>query len=35
VPADRAAPQTELAVDVRGRARRARVVEKPIYRKDA
>jgi aminomethyltransferase len=35
VPADRAALGTELAVDVRGRARRARVVEKPIYRKDA
>ena len=33
VPAQRAAPETELVVDVRGKARRARVVKKPIYRK--
>jgi aminomethyltransferase len=34
VPADRAAPGTELTVDVRGRPRRARAVEKPIYRRE-
>ena len=34
VPAQRAAPETELVVDVRGKARRARVVKKPIYRKE-
>jgi aminomethyltransferase len=34
VPADRAAPYTELVLDVRGRSRRARVVTKPIYRKE-
>jgi len=32
VPAERAAPGTELELDVRGRTRRAVVVEKPIYR---
>jgi aminomethyltransferase len=31
VPAGRAAPDTELVIDVRGRPRRARVVSKPIY----
>jgi len=35
VPAERAAPGTPLEIDVRGRTRRATVVEKPIYRKDA
>jgi aminomethyltransferase len=34
VPAGRAAPDTELVVDVRGRPRRARVVKKPIYRRE-
>lgn len=34
VPADRAAAGTELTIDVRGKRRRARVVEKPIYRKE-
>jgi glycine cleavage system T protein (aminomethyltransferase) len=34
VPADRSAPETELVVDVRGKARRARTVRKPIYRKE-
>jgi aminomethyltransferase len=34
VPAGRAAPDTELVVDVRGKPRRARVVKKPIYRKE-
>ena len=33
VPADMAAPGTELEIDVRGKARRAEVVKKPIYRK--
>ena len=35
VPAASADPRTELVVDVRGKPRRARVVKKPIYRKDA
>jgi aminomethyltransferase len=34
VPADDAAPDTGLVVDVRGKPRRARVVQKPIYRKE-
>ncbi|HXF99041.1 MAG TPA: glycine cleavage system aminomethyltransferase GcvT [Gaiellaceae bacterium] len=34
VPASLAAPGTELTIDVRGRPRRARVVRKPIYRKE-
>ena len=34
VPAEQAAPETELVIDVRGKARRARVVKKPIYRKE-
>jgi aminomethyltransferase len=34
VPAASAAPGSELTIDVRGRPRRARVVEKPIYRKE-
>jgi aminomethyltransferase len=29
-----AAPDTELTIDVRGRARKARVVKKPIYKRD-
>jgi aminomethyltransferase len=32
VPARFAAPGTEITIDVRGRARRARVVPKPIYK---
>jgi aminomethyltransferase len=35
VPAGSAAPGTEITIDVRGRPKRARVVEKPIYRKGA
>ncbi|MCZ7587600.1 MAG: glycine cleavage system aminomethyltransferase GcvT [Gaiella sp.] len=35
VPAGQAAPETELVIDVRGRPRRARVVQKPIYRKES
>jgi aminomethyltransferase len=35
VPAARAAPDTELVIDVRGKPRRARVVKKPIYRKES
>jgi aminomethyltransferase len=36
VPTDLAAPGNELTIDVRGKPRRARVVEKPIYsRKEA
>ena len=35
VPAPRAAPDTELVIDVRGKPRRARVVKKPIYRKES
>ncbi len=34
VRADLASPDTELVIDVRGKARRARVVRKPIYRKE-
>jgi aminomethyltransferase len=34
VPADTASPETELAIDVRGRARRARIVTRPIYRRE-
>jgi aminomethyltransferase len=34
VPADTAAPGTELTIDVRGRARKARVVPKPIYKRE-
>jgi len=34
VPAARAAPDTELVIDVRGKPRRARVVKKPIYRRE-
>ncbi|HWH06108.1 MAG TPA: glycine cleavage T C-terminal barrel domain-containing protein, partial [Gaiellaceae bacterium] len=34
VPAELSAPDTELTIDVRGRDRRARVVRKPIYRRE-
>src|SRR2546423_150387 len=34
VPVGQAQPGTELTIDVRGRRRRARVVKKPIYRKE-
>jgi aminomethyltransferase len=34
VPASRASPGTELTIDVRGRPRRARVVKKPIYKRE-
>jgi aminomethyltransferase len=34
VPAASAAPDTELTIDVRGKPRKARVVRKPIYRKE-
>ena len=34
VPAALAEPGTELTIDVRGRARKARVVKKPIYRRE-
>jgi len=34
VPAERATPATELTVDVRGRPRRARIVQKPIYKRE-
>ena len=33
VPAEQAAPGTELTVDVRGKPRRAAVVKKPIYKR--
>jgi aminomethyltransferase len=35
VPASSADPGTELTLDVRGSPRRARVVRKPIYRKES
>ncbi len=34
VPADRAAPGSELEIDVRGKVRRAVVRQKPLYRKE-
>jgi aminomethyltransferase len=34
VPAAVAAPGAELSVDVRGRPRRARVVKRPIYKRE-
>jgi aminomethyltransferase len=34
VPAAQAQPDTELTIDVRGRPRRARVVKKPIYKRE-
>ena len=34
VPAELASPGTELTIDVRGRARRARTVKKPIYSRE-
>ena len=34
VPAARAKPETELTIDVRGRPRRARIVKKPIYKRE-
>jgi aminomethyltransferase len=34
VPADAAAPDTQLVIDVRGKARGARIVKKPIYKKE-
>jgi aminomethyltransferase len=34
VPAGQAQPDTRLAIDVRGRPRRARVVKKPIYQRE-
>jgi aminomethyltransferase len=34
VPTEHAKPGTELAIDVRGRPRRARIVKKPIYKKE-
>ena len=35
VAAAQAEPGSELEIDVRGKARRARVVKKPIYRKES
>jgi aminomethyltransferase len=34
VPAAHAAPDTELTIDVRGKPRRARVVKRPIYKRE-
>ncbi len=34
VPAEDAAPDSEVSVDVRGRPRRARVVKRPIYKRE-
>ena len=34
VPAASAAPGSELAIDVRGKERRATVVPKPIYKRE-
>jgi aminomethyltransferase len=35
VPTSMASPGTELVVDVRGKPRRGRIVQKPIYRKES
>jgi aminomethyltransferase len=34
VPAGSATPDTELVIDVRGKSRRARVVKRPIYKRE-
>jgi aminomethyltransferase len=34
VPSESAAPGTELAVDVRGKSRRGRIVKRPIYKRE-
>ena len=34
VPAEAAAPESELSVDVRGRPRGARIVKRPIYKRE-
>jgi aminomethyltransferase len=34
VPSELAAPETPLTIDVRGKPRRARVVKKPIYKRE-
>jgi aminomethyltransferase len=34
VPAESAIPDTEIAIDVRGKSRRARVVKRPIYNRE-
>jgi glycine cleavage system aminomethyltransferase T len=34
VPAEGAAPDTEIVIDVRGRSRRAHIVTKPIYKRE-
>jgi glycine cleavage system aminomethyltransferase T len=34
VPSDHAVPETPLTIDVRGKPRRARVVKKPIYKRE-
>jgi aminomethyltransferase len=34
VPTDSAVPDTEIVIDVRGRPRRARIVTKPIYKRE-
>jgi aminomethyltransferase len=34
VPSEQAKPETELTIDVRGKPRRARVVKKPIYKRE-
>ncbi len=34
VPADSAAPDSALTIDVRGKPKRARVVKRPIYKRE-
>jgi len=34
LPSERAAPGTKISIDVRGRRRRARVVKRPIYKRE-
>nr|MBA3718481.1 glycine cleavage system protein T [Actinomycetota bacterium] len=33
VPSERSEPGTEITIDVRGKARKAQIVKKPIYRR--
>jgi aminomethyltransferase len=34
VPSESAAPDTALTIDVRGKPRRARIVKRPIYKRE-
>jgi aminomethyltransferase len=34
LPAGRSTPETDIAIDVRGKTRRARTVKRPIYKRE-